>query len=55
MSHSAASDMTTIEQEDAPAPRALDDLDDFNNVFVMIRYRQLIIFKYTIHYQAHKL
>ncbi|CAH0718871.1 unnamed protein product, partial [Brenthis ino] len=37
VSHSAASDMTAIEQEDAPAPRALDDLDDFNNVFVMIR------------------
>lgn len=40
VSHSAASDMTAIEQEGAPAPaRALDDhdLDDFNSVFVMIR------------------
>ncbi|CAH2088411.1 unnamed protein product [Euphydryas editha] len=37
VSHSAARDMTDIAQEGAPAPRALDDLDDFNNVFVMIR------------------
>ncbi|XP_023948494.2 ADP-ribosylation factor GTPase-activating protein 2 [Bicyclus anynana] len=37
VSHSAASDMTAIEQEGAPPPRALDELDDFNNVLVMIR------------------
>ncbi|XP_064074480.1 ADP-ribosylation factor GTPase-activating protein 2 [Vanessa tameamea] len=38
VSHSAAGDMTDIAQEDAPAPPAhIDDLDDFNNVFVMIR------------------
>ncbi|XP_050355281.1 ADP-ribosylation factor GTPase-activating protein 3 isoform X2 [Nymphalis io] len=38
VSHSAAGDMTDIAQEDAPAPPAhADDLDDFNNVFVMIR------------------
>ncbi|XP_045778677.1 ADP-ribosylation factor GTPase-activating protein 3 [Maniola jurtina] len=37
VSHSAASDMTVIEQEGAPPPKHLDDLDDFNNVLVMIR------------------
>ncbi|XP_047027992.1 ADP-ribosylation factor GTPase-activating protein 3 [Helicoverpa zea] len=38
VSHSAASDMTPIEQEDAPAPRApLDDIDDFSSSFTMIR------------------
>ncbi|XP_068622969.1 ADP-ribosylation factor GTPase-activating protein 3 [Battus philenor] len=38
VSHSATSDMTSIEQEDAPPTRAqLDDIDDFNSVFTMIR------------------
>ncbi|XP_063895580.1 ADP-ribosylation factor GTPase-activating protein 3 isoform X2 [Helicoverpa armigera] len=38
VSHSAASDMTPIEQEDAPQPRApLDDIDDFSSSFTMIR------------------
>ncbi|XP_072945446.1 ADP-ribosylation factor GTPase-activating protein 2 [Epargyreus clarus] len=38
VSHSATSDMTTIEQEDAPSTRApLDDFDDFNSVITMIR------------------
>ncbi|XP_026736874.1 ADP-ribosylation factor GTPase-activating protein 3 [Trichoplusia ni] len=38
VSHSATSDMTVIEQEDAPAPRAaLDDIDDFTSSFTMIR------------------
>ncbi|XP_045539573.1 ADP-ribosylation factor GTPase-activating protein 3 [Papilio machaon] len=38
VSHSALADMTVIEQEDAPAPRShLDDMDDFNSVFTMIR------------------
>ncbi|XP_049878409.1 ADP-ribosylation factor GTPase-activating protein 2 [Pectinophora gossypiella] len=38
VSHSAAADMTVIEQEGAPAPaHALDDMDDFNSVFTMIR------------------
>ncbi|KAM3955461.1 ADP-ribosylation factor GTPase activating protein 3 isoform 2-T2 [Aphomia sociella] len=38
VSHSATSDMTVIQQEGAPAPRSqLDDIDDFNSVFTMIR------------------
>ncbi|XP_047998605.1 ADP-ribosylation factor GTPase-activating protein 2 isoform X2 [Leguminivora glycinivorella] len=40
VSHSATSDMTIIEQEGAPANNSrstLDDLDDFNSVFTMIR------------------
>ncbi|KAG6448490.1 hypothetical protein O3G_MSEX005511 [Manduca sexta] len=38
VSHSATSDMTVIEQEGAPAPRAqLDDIDDFTASFTMIR------------------
>ncbi|XP_063366232.1 ADP-ribosylation factor GTPase-activating protein 2 [Cydia amplana] len=40
VSHSATSDMTTIEQEGAPANNTrstLDELDDFNSVFTMIR------------------
>lgn len=36
VSHSAAGDMTAIEQEGAPQP-AGDDVDDFNSVFTMIR------------------
>ncbi|XP_041969598.1 probable ADP-ribosylation factor GTPase-activating protein AGD9 isoform X2 [Aricia agestis] len=35
VSHSAAADMAAIEQEGATPPA--DDVDDFNNVFVMIR------------------
>ncbi|XP_035442793.2 ADP-ribosylation factor GTPase-activating protein 2 [Spodoptera frugiperda] len=38
VSHSATSDMTVIEQEDAPSARAqLDDIDDFTSSFTMIR------------------
>ncbi|XP_063384849.1 ADP-ribosylation factor GTPase-activating protein 2 [Cydia fagiglandana] len=40
VSHSAMSDMTIIEQEGAPANNTrstLDELDDFNSVFTMIR------------------
>ncbi|KAJ8721127.1 hypothetical protein PYW08_006592 [Mythimna loreyi] len=38
VSHSATSDMTVIEQEDAPPARApLDDIDDFSSSFTMIR------------------
>ncbi|XP_061717458.1 LOW QUALITY PROTEIN: ADP-ribosylation factor GTPase-activating protein 3 [Cydia pomonella] len=40
VSHSATSDMTVIEQEGAPANNTrstLDELDDFNSVFTMIR------------------
>lgn len=38
VSHSAMSDMTTIEQEGATPTRAhLDDIDDFTATFTMIR------------------
>lgn len=37
VSHSAAGDMTAIEQEGAPQPASADDVDDFNSVFTMIR------------------
>ncbi|KAJ2941121.1 hypothetical protein O0L34_g10357 [Tuta absoluta] len=40
VSHSAAADMTIIEQEGTNSPSAnkhLDDIDDFNSVFTMIR------------------
>lgn len=45
VAHSAAGDMTAIEQEGAPppAPTAPDDLDDFNSVFTMIRYPLLFL------------
>ncbi|KAL0830217.1 hypothetical protein ABMA28_003670 [Loxostege sticticalis] len=37
VSHSATSDMTVIEQEGVAPPKHIDDVDDFNSVFTMIR------------------
>lgn len=49
MSHSATSDMTVIEQEDAPSARAqLDDIDDFTSSFTMIRYTTDFYVEYFI-------
>lgn len=38
VTHSATSDMTVIEQDEAPARSQLDDIDDFSSAFTMIRY-----------------
>ncbi|XP_075981886.1 ADP-ribosylation factor GTPase activating protein 3 [Anticarsia gemmatalis] len=37
VSHSATSDMTVIEQDEAPPRTAIDDIDDFSSAFTMIR------------------